>query len=186
MRYLRLALLYTALILGANTAWADFSDVENLREGTLRKLIFSAEPSATTDAAFMDEEGNEFHFSDYEGKVVLVNFWATWCAPCRKEMLALDALSAEFGGDDFEVVTIATGRNTLSGIKGFFMDQGIENLPILLDTKSKVARDMAVLGLPVTVILDRNGAEIARLRGDAEWFSDSAQNIVKVLIDPAS
>jgi len=182
MRYLRSALLYTALILGANTAWAEIADIAALREGTMRKLIFAAEPVTPTKATFTDEAGTKFRFSDYKGKIVLVNFWATWCAPCRKEMPALDALNTEFGGDDFAVVTIATGRNTLKGIKGFFLNQNIENLPILLDPKSKVARDMGVLGLPASMILDRNGKEIARIRGDAEWDSPSSKAIFEALI----
>lgn len=182
MRLIRLVLLYTALILGANTAWADFSEIEELREGTMRKLIFAAEPAGVTDKTFTDETGQEFRFSEYTGKIVLVNFWATWCAPCRKEMPSLDALNKAIGGDEFAVVTIATGRNTLSGIKGFFLDQSIESLPILLDPTSKVARDMGVLGLPISVILNREGQEIARLRGDAEWDSDSAHAVIKALI----
>lgn len=98
-------------------------------------------------------------------------------------MPSLDALNAELGGEDFAVVPVATGRNAVPGIRKFFDEEGIETLPILLDPKQKLARDMAVLGLPITVILNPEGQEIARLRGDADWASDSAKAIVAALLE---
>ena len=182
MKLLRCAVLYTALALGANAAVADTAALEALREGTLKKLVFSSEAQPVSQITFTDPEGGAHQLSDWKGKYVLLNFWATWCAPCRKEMPGLEELQAEFGGDTFEVVPIATGRNALPGIRRFFQEVGVENLPILLDPKQKIARDMAVLGLPITVILNPEGQEIARLRGDAEWNSDSAKAIISQLI----
>ena len=175
------AVLYTGLALTANIALADTSALEALREGTMKKLSFS-EPMDVSDKAFTDPDGGEFTLAGFQGKTVLVNFWATWCAPCRKEMPMLSELQAEFGGDDFEVVTIATGRNPVPGIQRFFEEIGVDNLPLYLDPKQKLARDMAVLGLPITLILDPEGREIARMRGDAEWNSDSAKAIIQALI----
>lgn len=182
LRPLRSALLYTALVLGANAAQSDTAALEALREGDMRKLMFHAEPQPASQVAFTDPEGGDHRLADWQGKWVLLNFWATWCAPCRKEMPMLDALQIEFGGDAFEVVTVATGRNSLPGIRRFFEEVGVENLPILLDPGQELARDMAVLGLPITVLLDPEGREIARLRGDAEWDSDSARAIISALI----
>lgn len=184
MQLFRSAVLYTALVLGANAALADMAAVEALRDGDMKKLIFHDAPQEVSQATFTEADGTERTLADWQGKHVLLNFWATWCAPCRKEMPALDALQKEFGGDDFEVVTLATGRNSLPGIRRFFEEEGIEALPILLDPKQTVAREMAVLGLPITVILDPEGREIARLRGDANWVSDSARAIVAELIAP--
>ncbi len=181
MRWFRFVVLYTALALGANAAFADVATLEALREGTMKKLVF-AEPAEVSQVAFTDPKGGQHRLADWRGKIVLVNFWATWCAPCRKEMPMLDALQAEFGGEDFEVVTIATGRNAIPGITRFFDEVGVERLPVLLDPKQELAREMAVLGLPITVILNREGQEIARLRGDAEWDSDSARAIIAALI----
>ena len=178
-----LAVLYTGLALFANTALADTSALEALREGTMKKLSFS-DPVAVSDKAFTDPDGGDFSLADFQGKHVLVNFWATWCAPCRKEMPMLSELQTEFGGDAFEVVTIATGRNSVPGIRKFFEEIGVDNLPLYLDPKQKLARDMAVLGLPITLILDPEGREIARMRGDAEWNSDSAKAIIRALIAP--
>ncbi len=182
MRLLRSAVLYTALILGANTATAGNAELEALREGTLKKLIFQSEPKTVSQVVFTDPDGGEHTLSDWQGKYVLVNFWATWCDPCRKEMPSLDALQEEFGGDSFAVVTIATGRNAIPAITRFFEEVEVTNLPILLDPKQKLAREMAVLGLPISVILNPEGQEVARLRGDAEWYSDSARAIVGAMI----
>jgi thiol-disulfide isomerase/thioredoxin len=182
MRWFTSAVLYTALALGANAALAGTVELEALREGTIKKLAFAAEPSAVSQAIFTDETGGEHALADWQGKYVMVNFWATWCAPCRKELGALDALNRDFGGDSFEVVTIATGRNPVPAIERLFAEVGVESLPILLDPKQALSRDMGVLGLPVSVILDPEGREIARMSGDAEWNSDSARAIVAALL----
>ncbi len=176
-----LAVLYTALCLTANAAVADTARLEAMREGTMKKLLFS-EPEPVSEVTFTHAEGGEFRLTDFQGKHVLVNFWATWCAPCRKEMPMLSELQTEFGGDSFEVVTIATGRNDLNGIKKFLAEIEVDNLPLYLDPKQALARDMAVLGLPITVVLDPEGREIARMRGDAEWNSESAKAIIRALI----
>ncbi len=181
MRWFRSAVLYTALALGANAAFADTASLEALRDGSMKKLVFS-DPVDVSQVVFTDPEGGEHRLADWQGKYVLVNFWATWCAPCRKEMPMLDALQAEFGGETFEVVTIATGRNAVPAIKRFFEEIGVSHLPILLDPKQELAREMAVLGLPITIILNPEGQEIARLRGDAEWDGESAKAIITALV----
>ena len=96
----------------------------------------------------------------------------------------LSALQAEFGGENFSVLTLATGRNSPVGIQKFFDEIGVTNLPRHQDPKQAVARDMAVLGLPITVILNPQGQEIARLRGDADWNSDSAKAILTEILKP--
>ncbi len=159
------------------------SGAHPLATGLMKKLSFHATPKPASTVAFTDPEGGEHTLAEYKGKYVLVNLWATWCAPCRKEMPSLDRLQKAKGGDDFAVVTIATGRNTLPGIKRFFDEAGVTGLPVLLDPKQALARDMSVLGLPVSVILNREGQEIARLTGDAEWDGESAQAIIGALIE---
>ncbi|MFD3191917.1 TlpA disulfide reductase family protein [Sedimentitalea sp. HM32M-2] len=185
MRLFRSALLYLALCLGANgAAAADVAQLAALRTGDMKKLVFHDAPKPASKASFDLADGaGTGTLADYRGKYVLLNFWATWCAPCRKEMPMLSALQAEFGGDGFQVVTLATGRNSPVGIQRFFDEIGIDNLPRHQDPKQTVARDMAVLGLPITVILNPEGQEIARLRGDADWNSRSAKEIVRALLD---
>jgi len=188
MRVFRRIVLYTALLLGANTALADTAALEALREGDMRKLIFHAAPMAASDATFETAQGGETSLAAYRGQYVLLNFWATWCAPCREEMPSLNRLQTELGGADFQVVTVATGRNPPPAIRRFFEETGVDVLPRHRDPQQRLAREMAVLGLPISVILNPEGQEIARLRGDAHWDSDSAKAIVRALIgadDPA-
>ncbi|TNF58919.1 MAG: TlpA family protein disulfide reductase [Rhodobacteraceae bacterium] len=181
MKQLLAAILYMALAAGANAA--DLEAAASLRDGDMKKLNFAPDPAPVSDAAFLLEDGTtEGRLSDYRGKWVLLNFWATWCAPCRKEMPMLAELQTEFGGETFEVVTLATGRNSPQGIARFFDEIGVDNLPQFRDPQSAVAREMAVLGLPVTVIVDPEGREVARLLGDADWASDSAKAILRSLI----
>jgi len=182
MRFLMSAAVYTAIALGANAGFAgDMAAFEALRDGSMKKLSFHAEPKAPVAIAFGDLEGGSHTLADFEGKYVLVNFWATWCAPCRKEMPGLNELQAEFGGERFEVVTIATGRNSPAGIRKFFEEAGVDLLPTFTDPKQKLARQMGILALPVTVLLDPDGQEIARLLGDAEWDSESGKAIIAAL-----
>jgi thiol-disulfide isomerase/thioredoxin len=177
------ATLYTALSLGAIPATAqDMQSVMELRDGSLQKLGFHSEPKEVSTLPFMTMEGDEETVTDYAGKLVLLNFWATWCAPCRKEMPALDALSTEFGNKGFVVLPIATGHNPTPAIEKFFETAQIKGLTPRLDPKGAMARDMGVLGLPVSILISPQCQEIARMTGDAEWFSPSAQAIVAKLL----
>lgn len=179
MRLVTSALLYLSLATLAN---AEPVDIESLRDGDMRKLAVHAEPIPASDVPFVGEDGSDMTLAAYEGKHILLNFWATWCAPCRAEMPHLAELQHEFKGDTFEVVTIATGRNPLPAMQAFFDEIGVDNLPLHTDAKQNLARSMGVLGLPITVILDPEGNEIARLQGDADWRSDSAKAIIAALI----
>lgn len=178
MKALKFAAVYLVLACSAN---AQTAPAELPREGDMRKLNVHAAPQGVSEATFEDAGGETHRLADWQGKHVLVNFWATWCAPCREEMPSLSALQSELGGEAFEVVTIATGRNTVEGIERFFDEVGVENLPVFIDDGT-VARDMAVLGLPITVILDPEGREIARLQGDADWNGAAAQALVTALV----
>jgi thiol-disulfide isomerase/thioredoxin len=188
MKYLLSALVYTSLALGAitgaPTARADLAAAADLRDGDMKKLVIHGAPKPTSTAAFtLADDAGEATLEDWRGKYVLVNFWATWCAPCRKEMPQLAELQTEFGGDGFEVLTIATGRNSPTGIAKFFEEIGVDNLPRHQDPRQALAREMAVLGLPVTVLIDPEGREVARLMGDADWSSDSAKAVIRTVLD---
>ncbi|TNC48343.1 TlpA family protein disulfide reductase [Rubellimicrobium rubrum] len=173
------AALYTGALLAANGALAQ--DLAALQEGDMRKLAIHEEPQEVPEAVFEGDGGAETTLSDLKGEVVVVNFWATWCAPCREEMPTLAALQAELGDEGVRVATIATGRNDPIEQEQFLAEVGAESLPAWRDPSQQLARAMGVLGLPVTVILNREGQEVARLQGEADWSSESALAILRAL-----
>ena len=168
------AALYLALLTGANAA--DLSGVT--LEGDMRKLVVHADPKPVPELTYQTPDGATASLSDHDGKPILLNFWATWCAPCREEMPALQQVQQ---AGKVEVVTLATGRNSVEGIERFFAEEDITDLPILLDPSQGAARQMAVLGLPVTVLIDADGQEVARLTGGADWADAAAANVLAAL-----
>lgn len=160
------------------------AEIAALQTGDMKKLVVHPAPQALASAAYTLDSGGTAHLAEHKGKVILLNFWATWCAPCRKEMPMLAELQRELGGPDFEVITLATGKNDPAAMQRFFAEIGVSNLPLHTDANSAVAREMGVLGLPATVLISRDGVEVARLLGDADWASDSAKAILQTLIRP--
>lgn len=173
--------LYMALALGANGAVAGPSDLAALRAGDMKKMNLHAAPKAVADPGFERAEGGAGALADYRGRHVLVNFWAVWCPPCKKEMPMLSELQAEMGGERFEVVTIATGHNPPPAMAKFFSERGIDNLPLHRDPTGGMARAMGVFGLPVSVVLNPEGKEIARLTGEADWSAPEALALLRAL-----
>ena len=179
---LRMLILYTALAAGANMVAAGEVDLDAANAGGLKLAAGNKEPVSQT--VFTDPEGGEHTLADYAGKVVLLNFWATWCAPCREEMPALNSLQKELGGDDFQVVTIASGRNPQPAIDKFFAEAGVDSLPVLLDPRQKLAREFGIVAMPGTILIDRDGNEVARMMGPADWSSDTAKAVITQMTAP--
>ena len=178
MQLIRFAVLYTALTLGANAAFAetprDLAALEALKLGDMKKLVLSTDAAEVPDMPIIDAADAPHKLSDWRGKYLLVNFWATWCAPCRKELSSLDQLQKALGGEKFDVLTIATGPNPLPAIDKLFADENITALPKLRDPDQSLARTLAVFGLPSSILIGPDGHEIARLVGDADWASPEA------------
>jgi thiol-disulfide isomerase/thioredoxin len=130
---------------------------------------------------FIDPEGTERTLADYEGQVILVNYWATWCAPCVVEMPALDALQTRYGGEDFQVVTISADRRIEEAI-AFFEETGLENLPIYHDNSFAGPAAVGARGLPISIIYSRRGNELGRMPRDVEWGSDEAHVLIEAAI----
>lgn len=179
---LRLPCLYTVLLLGVNGAHAGAVDWEAAHAAGLTKLAPLEVPVPAPDTPFVDAEGVQKTLADWRGQVLLVNFWATWCAPCREEMPSLDALEAGMGGGDFAVLTIAAGRNPVPAIEKFYSEQGIAHLPILRDERQVLARGMGVMGLPVSVLIDRDGQEVARVIGELDWADPAVAEVITQMI----
>lgn len=171
-----LAVLYTALLLGANPGHADVSAFVT---GDMAKMVLS-DPAPIPEAALIDMADAPRAMADFQGKWVVLNFWATWCPPCREEMPALDRLQAAM--PEIAVVPLATGRNDPAAIERFFSEAAIANLENLRDPKSELARAMGIMGLPVTVIVNPEGQEVGRLIGDAHWDSPDAQALIRALM----
>ena len=174
LRKIVLAVLYTALACGANAGALD-----GLLNGDMKKLAVLDTPVAIPEAELLDASDAPHSMAEYKGKWVVMNFWATWCAPCRKEMPSLDRLQAAM--PDIAVVPVATGRNDVAQIAKFYTQAEVANLPVLRDPKSGLAHAMGVMGLPVTIILNPEGQEFARLIGDAEWDSPDAIAVLQAL-----
>ena len=181
------ALLYGAMALAANAAVAltpaERAELKALRAGEMTALVVHEAPRPRIEAAFRDGSGGRVTLADYAGRVVLINFWATWCPPCRAEMPALDALAGALEGPDLEVIALSTDRAGAGRVAALFAEIGIQNLEIMLDRDSAVAREAGVMGLPVTLILDREGREIARMIGDADWNSPEARALIRRVVE---
>ena len=169
---------------GAMDASASRSMDASTLTGDMRKFVVHPQPKPAGTTEFLTIDGDPLTLAEYKGKWALVNFWATWCAPCKKEMPMLDALQAEMGGDDFEVVTIGTRRSPAPLMREFFEEVGIQNLPLHQDPQSPLAREMGLAALPTTVLLNPEGQEVARLMGDADWASEDARTLITSLLQP--
>ena len=143
-------------------------------------------PKPAPELSFLDAEGNEVSLADFEGEVVVLNLWATWCAPCRREMPSLDRLQAELGEDGLSVIALSLDRGDLAKVRDFFDELEIANLAVYHDPTGRAGRELGAPGLPTTVVIDRTGQEVGRLLGPAEWDSADALALLRSLIEPAS
>ena len=131
-------------------------------------------PRALLSPPFIDGEGRELTLEDFRGRVVLLNVWATWCVPCREEMPTLDRLQARLGGDDFHVLPLSIDRAGLGPVRRFYEEIGIRHLGMYLAEDLRAMLALGAIGLPTTILIDRDGRKIARLVGPAEWDSPEA------------
>jgi len=126
-------------------------------------------PMPIPELAFQQRNGSPATLENFRGKVVLLNIWATWCVPCRKEMPTLDRLQGKLGGPGFEVVALSIDRAGVEVVEKFYREIAIKNLPIYIDVTGKATRTLKVVGLPTTLLIGPDGREIGRLVGPAEW-----------------
>ena len=143
-------------------------------------------PRPLSEIQFENSQGEAMSLADFRGKVVLLNIWATWCAPCRREMPTLDRLQAALGGPDFEVVALSIDRKGLSVVKEFYDGLGVRELVMYIDSSGKAPRELNALGVPTTLLIDRDGNEIGRLAGPAEWDSSEMVAFIRGYIEQQS
>ncbi|NMG38266.1 redoxin family protein [Chelativorans sp. ZYF759] len=168
------------------------------REATLARIdpmiggevaaMLPADPSRSLgDLAFDDPDGQPIQLADLSGRLLLVNLWATWCAPCRHEMPALDQLQREMGGEEFEVVAINVETGDDAKPKAFLDEIGVDSLGFYRDNTvglfNELKRRNLALGLPVTLLIDEEGCLLAHMNGPAEWASDDAKALIRAAME---
>ena len=185
-KFLTLIVLYTAFSFCANTVLSEdnkFSVLEEFKVGEMKKLILHESPKTVSEEVFYRSNNDPVFLQSFSGSLTLVNFWATWCAPCLDEMPSLSNLQKLKGDKNFKVVTIATMRNSPKSIENFFDKMSIVNLTKYQDPKGKLARSLKIAGLPLTILLNKDNKEVARFIGDADWSSPQALKLIEKAIE---
>jgi thiol-disulfide isomerase/thioredoxin len=147
-----------------------------------KNFILHKAPKPIASIAFEDNQGRPRYLAEFRGKVVLLNIWATWCGPCRREMPSLDRLQGLLAGSDFEVVALSIDRAGLEVVRKFYADVGIRKMAIYIDSSGKATRELATVGVPATLLIDRTGRELGRLVGPAEWDEHEIVQFLKRVI----
>ncbi len=162
--------------------------IKPLVRGELAALAPAKTPIPAAHLSFRDAEGRERSIADWKGRTVLLNLWATWCTPCRKEMPALDELQTKLGSPDFEVVAVNIDTRDPAKPRTWLAETGITRLAYYADPSAKIFQDLKTMGrafgMPTTLLIDRNGCEIATLAGPAEWASEDAITLIRAALQP--
>lgn len=192
LRFAALVLLaaavgFAAVYGGAMLLSGRFDGPAHLARGTMEKFIFRAEPDQIDGLAFESPQGDPITLADFAGKTVLVNLWATWCAPCVEELPTLDALQKAMGSERFEVLAINVDRGRGDAPAEFFDRLGIAHLALYRDPTTKIGLALGAFGLPTTVLFDAQGRDRGRLVGPAEWDAPETQALIRHFMteDPA-
>jgi thiol-disulfide isomerase/thioredoxin len=165
-----------------------------LRLLTLVVLLLAAAPARAIELApasgeplpplrFLDMQGNETGLEAFRGKAVVLNLWATWCAPCREEMPSLERLAGKLDPDQAVVVALSVDRASPERVERFLSEVGAKELRVYRDPKAQTARDLRIPGLPATLVIDKAGNEVGRILGIAEWDSPEAVELVQGVVD---
>lgn len=157
-----------------------------LVKGEVAALQVQHGPKPAVDVSFSSPEGQTLKLSSFRGKAVLLNLWATWCAPCKAEMPALDRLQQEMGGKDFEVVAVNIDTQRLERPKAFLKDAGVNTLAYYSDKEAAIFTDLKragkAFGMPTTLLIDANGCELATMAGPADWAGADAKAVIGAML----
>ena len=154
---------------------------KNIIQGELRKFIFSDGTKTLPSPVVLDMDENVIEIGS-NNDILVINFWATWCAPCKKEMPSLNNLAENMKYDDVRIITIASGRNSKGAIESFFSDNDLVNLNKFRDPRGKIAMSYGVTALPTTVVIDPSGKEIGRIIGDIDWNTENIRAFFRNLL----
>ena len=141
-------------------------------ETNIKNLVINKELKKINNLTFLDAQSNKVSLDNYRGKLILINFWATWCAPCREEMPSLDKLQGKKEFDNLKILTINVGQESVDKSLSFFKELEIENLELYFDDSINLAKIFSLRGLPTSILINKNGEEFARIVGSIDFFED--------------
>jgi thiol-disulfide isomerase/thioredoxin len=169
-----------AVLSAAVYIWLFRADTEpTTTMGSLANYVEARELKPVPAVRFMDASGRVMTLEDFRGRVVVLNLWATWCTPCVAEMPMLDRLQQQLGEEDAIVLALSIDRGGQEAVKEFYGKTGVSHLKVFVDPTMRAQSDLGILGLPTTLIIDREGRERGRLVGPAEWDDAAAVDLVR-------
>ena len=182
MKFFFISIFLILTIISSSSYSKEEKDIINsfLKE-ELEDFELSKEKQNISDLKFKDNEGKEISFSDFQDKILLVNFWATWCAPCMKEMPSLDRLKKKIN-KNFDVIAVSVDRDGVKKVKDFFNENKITNLGKYFDIKNSLAKEMNLIGLPTSFFINKKGDLIGYFQGDLEWDNNTVIEFINYLI----
>jgi thiol-disulfide isomerase/thioredoxin len=162
------------------------SKIAPFARGEVAAVNVAKSPLRVPDLSFQDATGKQLTLEDWRGRTILLNLWATWCVPCRKEMPALDALQQRLGGPGFEVVAVNIDTRDPDKPKAWLKEVGVQKLAYYADPAAKSFQDLKsvgrAFGMPTTLLIDPKGCEIGTIAGPAEWASDDAIKLINAAL----
>ncbi|MFT3733082.1 MAG: redoxin family protein [Hyphomicrobium sp.] len=175
-------------ISGASAQNLDVPDVgatgeSSFKLGDMAAFVTKKPPEALPDITFEDAAGKEVQLSSFKGKTILLNLWATWCGPCREEMPALNKLQKELGGDKFEVVALSLDRGGYEASRKFLDELKATDVKLYADPSAKQGMALKLVGMPTTILINKDGQEVGRLAGSAKWDSPDAKKLIEAAIE---
>ena len=139
----------------------------------IKNLIINKELKEYTNLTVLDDQNNQINLSDYKGNILLLNFWATWCAPCKEEMPSLDLLKSNKDLDNLKIFPVNVGQDNVEKAKKFFDDMNIKNLNLYFDENINLTKKFALRGIPTSILLNKNGKEFARVIGSIDFNEEN-------------
>jgi thiol-disulfide isomerase/thioredoxin len=151
----------------------------SIEEPNIKNIVINKLPKSVNNVSFKDVKNNEIKLTNYKGKLLLLNFWATWCAPCREEMPSLDQLQSDERLNNLKIFPVNIGQEDLKKSKSFFEDLNIKNLKIYFDPTVSLAKKFSLRGIPTTILIDKQGKEFARIVGSIDFKDEKFINWIK-------
>ena len=170
--------LYSLMTFFANISFAEKNEVD--------KFLFHENSQQLKNLNVLDINDDEINILNKDTDIILINFWATWCSPCTKEMPSLNELQSKFNTKNLKIVTVATGRNNPNKILAFFKKYNLSNLENYRDPKGKLALELGVIGLPFSVIISKEKRNIGQLIGPIDWSKKEVEDLFIELIEKES